>query len=59
MKTPLQEAVENTGLTDKQIASEIRVSVPTVNRWRTGANSPYKLVIPNLLKRLKKLGEIK
>lgn len=32
-----------TGLTDKEVAQIIGTAVPTVSRWRTGKNLPYRL----------------
>lgn len=54
-KSLLQEAVMRTGLSDKKIARIMKISVPTVNRWRTGKNSPHKLAIPGIIRRLEAL----
>jgi len=55
VKLLLQNVVANSGLTDKELAKLIKVSVPTVNRWRTGKNSPHELMIPNLIKNIRSL----
>lgn len=51
----LQKAIEKSGLTDKELARVLDISVPTVNRWRTGKNGPHKLALPRLIKEIKEL----
>lgn len=48
----LQEAIKATGMTDKEIASDLRLSIPTIVRWRTGKDQPHDLMIPGVLSRL-------
>lgn len=58
MKTDLQEAIENTGLTDSEIARRLRMPVPTVMRWRNGISRPHDLAVQNLLENLNEMTPI-
>ena len=53
----LSEAIKNTGLTDKEIAKLMRISVPTVYRWRNGINNPHPFVLKGILERLKRMSK--
>lgn len=57
LREQLTKAVIDTGMTDQEIARALRLSRPTITRYRTGANYPMELMIPRLLKDLAKLKE--
>jgi len=56
--TKLQEAIENSGLSDSEIAPILKLSIPTISRWRAGKNAPLPLAVPGILDRLKKNTDI-
>jgi hypothetical protein len=52
MRTPLQIAIENARLTDKELATILRLPIPTITSWREGHNSPHEFMLPGILKLL-------
>ncbi len=50
----LVEVMDALGLRDEDVADALHVSRPGVERWRRGANLPYKAVRPLVFSVLKK-----
>ncbi len=53
--TKLQRAIKETYLDDKTLAKVLKLSVPTIKRWRSGKNRPHKYMLPSLLKSLEEI----
>lgn len=43
------------GLTSKEFARKFKISVTTVNRWKNGQHFPHELMVPGLLRGLRKM----
>lgn len=55
MKKLLQNVVANSGLSDDHLARAIKVSRPTVTRWRTGKSAAHDLMVPGVLKKIREM----
>jgi len=54
LRKELQNTVQESGMTDIEIARLIMISRPTVTRWRDGTNSAHPIMIPSIIKKIKK-----
>ncbi len=45
----LRKAIADSGLEDLEIAQRLKVSGPTVSRWRSGKGAPHKYAIRKVL----------
>jgi predicted transcriptional regulator len=58
MKNQLKENLKHLdtmGYSDTDLARYVKVSTPTISRWKAGKSSPHHLMIPKLLEKLEEL----
>lgn len=53
--TELQQLIEDSKLTDQQIARQLRLPVPTIKRWRSGESAPHAAMLPGILDEIRDL----
>lgn len=47
-----QDFIIITGYSDKELADMLMVSIPTVVRWRSGANEPHILAVEGIVRKV-------
>ncbi len=52
----VDELISRTGLPQEKLAARIKISLPTINRWKSGRHAPDQLGIAALEKYVRKLG---
>lgn len=50
----LEEALDQIGMTSQEVANRLRVSRPTVSRWRLGKNLPHGVMRPRVISFLRR-----
>lgn len=56
--TEFQAALNGCRLTEPAVARHLLVSVPTIQRWKSGGSQPHPIAMPAIMAALKDLGAV-